>query len=92
MNNKSFPIASMVAGLAAGAIASKLFDLVWGRMTDAEVPDPEHREIQFARLAGALVLEGAIVRLVRGFVDHGSRRYWLHRTGEWPGEERPETR
>jgi hypothetical protein len=36
------------------------------------------------------VLEGAIFRLIRGFVDHGARHGFERVTGAWPGEEAPE--
>ena len=38
----------------------------------------------------ALVLEGAIFRLVKGLVDHGTRTSFAKFTGSWPGEEAPE--
>lgn len=36
------------------------------------------------------LVEGALARLVRGLVDHGSRHAWARSTGEWPGEEQPD--
>ena len=42
------------------------------------------------RDVGALLLEGAIFRLVRGLADHGARHSFAKATGSWPGEERPE--
>jgi len=41
-------------------------------------------------LAVALMIEGAIFRLVKGLFDHGARRGFARMTGEWPGEEHPE--
>ena len=38
----------------------------------------------------ALLVEGAIARVVRGMVDHGTRHGWAQLTGAWPGAERPE--
>ena len=38
----------------------------------------------------ALLTEGALARVVRGLVDHGSRHGRARLTGAWPGEERPE--
>jgi hypothetical protein len=38
----------------------------------------------------ALILEGAIFRLLRGLFDHGARRGFARMTGSWPGEESPE--
>jgi hypothetical protein len=81
---------SIAAGLLAGVIAGKLFELVWGLIDDEEAPDPKHREIAYVKLVGALIVEGAIIRLVRGFVDHGSRHAFARLTGAWPGEESPE--
>jgi hypothetical protein len=81
---------SLGAGLLAGVLASKLFAGLWGLVDDEEAPDPGHREIPLGKLAIALLVEGAIARLVRGFVDHGLRQGFARLTGSWPGEERPE--
>jgi len=88
--NKIFMPFSIGIGLAAGQLAKKLFTWVWGRVGNEDAPSPKHREISFPVLLVALVVEGAIARLVRGLVDHGSRHGWAQIVGEWPGEERPE--
>jgi hypothetical protein len=80
----------IVAGLLAGQIAKKLFDVLWGIVDDEEAPEPKHREISMAKLIPALIVQGALFRIVRGLVDHGSRHGFARLTGEWPGEERPE--
>jgi len=81
---------SIGIGLLAGMLASKLFAALWGVVDDEESPDPKYREISYAKLVPALLVEGAIMRLVRGFVDHGLRHGYARATGTWPGEERPE--
>jgi hypothetical protein len=81
---------SLVLGLIAGQISKKIFDFVWGTVKDEEAPRPKHRELPYGELVVALLIEGAIARLVRGFVDHGTRQGWARLTGAWPGEERPE--
>ncbi len=78
---------SILAGVLAGIISKKLFSLVWSAIDDAEPPDHKQRVEDHVTLAAALVLEGAIVRLVRGGVDHASRHGFAHLTGSWPGEE-----
>jgi hypothetical protein len=88
--NKVFLPFSIGIGLAAGQLAKKLFSFVWGRVADEDAPSPKHREISYAALLVALVVEGAIARLVRGLVDHGTRHGWARVMGSWPGEERPE--
>jgi hypothetical protein len=42
------------------------------------------------KLLPALIIEGALFRIVRGLVDHGTRHGFARVTGSWPGEERPE--
>jgi Protein of unknown function (DUF4235) len=80
----------LIFGLAAGQLAKKIFDAIWGLFDDEEAPRPKHREVPLAKMLIALLIEGAIVRLVRGLIDHGARHGWAQVTGQWPGEERPE--
>jgi Protein of unknown function (DUF4235) len=81
---------SIVLGLVAGMIGSKIFERLWGLIDEEEPPKPEHREFSWPKLVAALVIEGAIFRLVKGLVDHGSRISFAKLTGAWPGEEAPE--
>jgi hypothetical protein len=81
---------SILGGILAGLIGKKIFEGIWGLVDDQEPPDAEHRRIHYGKLAVALLLEGAIFRLVRGFFDHGARRGFERLTGSWPGEEAPE--
>jgi hypothetical protein len=82
----------IIAGLVAGQISKKIFDLIWSRISDEEAPESEHREVSWPQLLIALALEGAIFRLAKGLVDRGTRAGYLRLTGSWPGEERPETK
>jgi hypothetical protein len=81
---------SIAGGLLAGLIGKKVFEQLWGLVDEEEPPEPEHREISMLKLALALILEGAIFRLIRGLFDHGARRGFARLTGSWPGEESPE--
>src|SRR3954453_12234547 len=65
---------SILGGLLAGLIGQKAFDAIWAKVDQEEPPEPEHREVSFAKLAIALVIEGAIFRLVKGLFDHAARR------------------
>jgi hypothetical protein len=80
----------IVAGLLAGLLAKKLFDFVWSRVSEEEAPRPDQHQVTWPRLVAALILEGAIFRLVKGIVDHETRAGFHKLTGTWPGEERPE--
>jgi Protein of unknown function (DUF4235) len=81
---------SILIGLLAGVVGKKAFEGVWALIDDEEPPEPEHREISWLKLAIALMLEGAIFRLVKGLTDHQLRRSFAKLTGSWPGEEAPE--
>ena len=81
---------SIIGGLIAGLIGKKIFEQAWGLIDDREPPEAKHRDVEYPKLAGALLLEGAIFRFVRGFFDHGARRSWRRFTGSWPGPEAPE--
>lgn len=81
---------SIVFGLLAGILGKKVFEQIWGLVDDEEPPAPEHRFFSWPKLIAALVLEGAIFRLVKGLVDHGTRSSFAKLTGSWPGEEAPE--
>jgi hypothetical protein len=80
----------IVLGLLAGMIGTKIFEKVWSLVDDEEPPSPEHREFSWPKLIAALVIEGAIFRLVKGLTDHGARTAFAKATGSWPGEEEPE--
>jgi hypothetical protein len=81
---------SIVAGLVAGQIGKKIFDGIWGLIDDEEAPEPKHRDIPYVKLVLALLVQGAIFRLVRGMADHGLRQAFAKSTGSWPGEEQPD--
>ncbi len=81
---------SIVIGLVAGMVGKKIFEQIWGLIDEEEPPRPEHREFSWPKLIAALIIEGAIFRLVKGLVDHGTRTTFARATGAWPGEERPE--
>lgn len=82
---------SVVLGLIAGMIGSKIFEKVWSLVDDEEPPSPEHREFSWPKMIAALIVEGAIFKLVKGLTDHGARTTFAKATGSWPGEERPES-
>lgn len=81
---------SVAAGLIAGLIGKKAFEGAWGLIDDEEPPEPGHRVISWPKLVVALMLEGAIFRLVKGLTDHQARRSFAKVTGSWPGQEAPE--
>ncbi len=77
----------VLAGLAAGFAAQKGFERLWAVLDDEDAPEVEDRDVSYPKLVVALILEGAIFRLVKGMVDRGARLGFLSLTGSWPGED-----
>lgn len=78
----------ILAGLIAGFAAQKGFERLWAIFDEEKPPEADDREVIWAKLIAALLLEGAIFRLVKGVVDRGARASFAAFTGRWPGEER----
>lgn len=85
-----FTPVGVLGGLLAGVIGSKIFERIWSLIDEEDAPEPKYREIAIGKLLVALLLQGAIARLIRGLVDHGMRHGFARLTGEWPGDERPQ--
>ena len=81
---------SIMAGIIAGLIGKKIFDVVWGMIDEEEPPVAKHRDVDMTKLVMSLAVEGALFRLVKGMVDHESRRAFARATGRWPGEIAPD--
>jgi xanthosine utilization system XapX-like protein len=82
---------SIVLGLVAGMVGTKIFEKIWSLIDDEEPPSPKHREFSWPKMVAALVVEGAIFKVVKGLTDHGARNAFAKATGTWPGEEEPES-
>jgi hypothetical protein len=76
----------VVTGLLAGIAAQKAFERLWAVIDDEEPPAPDQRQVSIPKLVAALLVEGAIFRLVKGITDHGVRSGVSRLTGRWPGE------
>ena len=85
-----FAPVSILGGILAGLVGTKIFEFVWGKFDDREPPEPADRETTWLKLGVALVLQGAIFRLVRGAFDHGARRAFARGTHTWPGAAKPD--
>ncbi|HEY4996396.1 MAG TPA: DUF4235 domain-containing protein, partial [Solirubrobacteraceae bacterium] len=65
---------SITSGILAGLLGRKAFEAIWSAVDDQEPPKAEHRRIAIPKLILALSLEGALFRLLKGLVDHASRK------------------
>lgn len=92
MSKVTFLPVSIGAGLLAGLIGKKLFGVIWGAIDDQEPPNASHRDVSVPKLVVALLIEGALFSLIKGLVDHGSRRAFARVTGDWPGDQQPDSK
>jgi hypothetical protein len=76
----------IVSGLLAGLVAKKSFERLWAAFDEQDPPRPDQADAGYPRLIAALAVEGAVLRLAKGVVDHGTRRAFARATGSWPGE------
>lgn len=81
---------SLIAGLLAGMVATRVFDAVWSRIDDNEAPEPSDRDVALAKILLAAALQGVIFKGTRAAVERGAARGWASFFGVWPGDERPE--
>ena len=77
----------IAAGLLAGVAAKKSFERVWAAFDEEDPPQPDQADASYPKLIAALAIEGAVFRLTKGVVDHGTRRAFARATGRWPGED-----
>ena len=84
-----FPPISLVSSLIAGLMSKRLFGLIWCAIDDEQAPEPRHAKVSYAKLVAALIIEGALVGLIRGLTDHAARRGYARLTGSWPGDPEP---
>jgi hypothetical protein len=82
-----FAPVGIVAGLIAGFLAQKGFERVWALIDEEDAPAPDQAQVRLPKLIAALIVEGAVFRLVKGLVDHGARSAFAKTTGRWPGED-----
>jgi hypothetical protein len=80
----------IILGILSGIGARKVFDFLWDKIDEEEAPNPEHRDVNWVKFFAAMVVQGAIFRVIRGLVDHHSRRGYAFLTGTWPGQEEPD--
>jgi Protein of unknown function (DUF4235) len=77
----------IVSRLISRPLGRRLFGSVWALIDDAEPPQPDQRLASWPLLLVALLLEGALFRVVTGALDHAARRGFATITGGWPGKD-----
>jgi uncharacterized protein DUF4235 len=77
----------IVAGVLSGMLGRRLYAKLWRVVDDKPAPAPNERRIDVRKLALSLGLQGAVFNIVRGLLDHGSRKSFYAFTHAWPGRD-----
>lgn len=85
--NLFFRPVGIVAGLIAGFLARRIFDVSWRLIDGDQPPEADVRDISTVKLIISMALEGAIFALVKGLFDRGARQAFARYTGAWPGQD-----
>lgn len=80
------PVA-IVLGLIAGMIGRKVFERVWGMISDEDPADPDDRDAGWAEVLISAAIGGAIMKTVQALVRRGGAKGIERSTGFWPGDE-----
>jgi hypothetical protein len=75
----------MISTRLAGIVGRRSVDRIWRTFDRDTPPKSDQRSASWVRLAAALALEGAVLRLTAGLFDKASREWFQRLTGRWPG-------
>lgn len=80
----------LLAGIAGGLVARRLFSAVWGAIDDEEPPKPTTEQASWPRVLGAALVQGATFSVTKAAVDRAGAKGFAHFFGVWPGERKPD--
>ncbi len=82
----------IIAGLLAGAVATRIFNALWAKIDPdgaEKGPQPKLRETSPARAVAGTALQAATFAGTKAVVDRASLRTFEHLTGAWAGDKPP---
>jgi hypothetical protein len=85
-----YKLFSIPLGLAAGQVAKKVFEQIWGMIDDREPPRANHEEAELPKIVAAAAVQGTTFYITRALVQRAGAKGFAHLTGVWPGDKRPE--
>lgn len=77
----------ILVGALAGMVGAKLFERVWGMLSDEPPADPNDRDAGWGEILASAAISGAIFAGVRALVERGGAKGFERATGIWPGDD-----
>lgn len=78
----------IVAGILAGFLSKKLFNLIWGLIDEEEPPKAKTADASWAKVIAATALQALTFQVVRAAVDRAGAKGFERLTGVWPGDQK----
>jgi hypothetical protein len=78
------PIGILV-GVLAGLLAGKLFELIWGLVSDEQPADADDRDAGWPEVLISAGIQGAVFATVQALVRRSGAKGFERVTGIWPG-------
>lgn len=78
---------AIIFGLLGGLIAGKIFDSMWDRIGDDDIPlEADQKEATWGMMLLGAALQGAIYAFVKAAIKRAGAQGVEKATGTWPGK------
>ena len=75
---------SIVFGMLGARVGRRLFNAIWGRVSDEPKPSAKEPDVSLGRVAASAALEGATLAAATAVARQLSVRAFHHVFGVWP--------
>ena len=81
---------AIIFSVIAARVGRGIFKSLWGRIDQADPPDPTTEQVGLSKVVGAAALEAATMAGLGAMADRASARTFQYLTGYWPGDKTQE--
>ena len=75
----------IAVGVLAGLLAGKVFELIWGLVSDEQPADADDRDAGWPEVLISAGIQGAVFATVQALVRRSGAKGFERMTGIWPG-------
>ncbi|KUG57628.1 hypothetical protein AVL62_16005 [Serinicoccus chungangensis] len=85
MGDKMWSVATTAAAIGGGVMAKNVIETTWKFVTGSNSPsNPEDPEVDWGEAVAFALVSGAVVQLVRVWINHKSTEAYTKRKGHLP--------